>query len=109
MGRMIRKQLYIEPSQEILLKEKARDLGLSEGELVREALSRYLSSLIPQRKQTLSVWDEERAFIRQLRAEGQVEGKRTWRREDAYDVNRAESRSPRRPSAGSNRSGEQES
>jgi len=82
--RMVRKQLYIEPTQEVLLKEKSGELGLSEGELVREALSRYLTSVIPE-KQGLSNWEGELDFIRQRRALGHVQGERSWRREDAYE------------------------
>jgi hypothetical protein len=40
---MIRKQLYIDPHQEAALKRKARELGLSEAELVRRALDAVLT------------------------------------------------------------------
>lgn len=36
MARMIRKQIYIEPRQEAMLKLKAGELGISEAELIRE-------------------------------------------------------------------------
>lgn len=39
----IRKQLYITPEQERLLKEKAATSGASEAEIVREALDEYLT------------------------------------------------------------------
>ncbi len=39
---MVRKQLYLRADQEALLKRKAREAGLSEAELVRLALDRYL-------------------------------------------------------------------
>lgn len=41
---MIRKQLYITREQERALKERARREGISEAELVREALDRHLRS-----------------------------------------------------------------
>ena len=39
---MIRKQLYITPEQERALKERARREGLTEAEIVREALDHHL-------------------------------------------------------------------
>ena len=41
---MVRKQLYLREDQDALLKQKARDLGISEAELVRRALDRFLAS-----------------------------------------------------------------
>jgi hypothetical protein len=35
MSRMVRKQIYIEPEQEKLLKQRVRELGVSEAELKR--------------------------------------------------------------------------
>jgi hypothetical protein len=40
---VIRKQLYIEPHQEAALKRRARELGVSEAELVRRALDAALA------------------------------------------------------------------
>jgi len=40
---VIRKQLYIEPRQEEALKRRARELGVSEAELVRRALDASLA------------------------------------------------------------------
>lgn len=39
---MIRKQLYITADQERALKERAREEGIPEAEIVREALNQYL-------------------------------------------------------------------
>lgn len=35
---MVRKQLYIEPAQDLLLKELAAKYGTSEGQIVRNAI-----------------------------------------------------------------------
>lgn len=40
---MVRKQLYITEGQEDVLKDRARELGISEAELVRRALGSFLS------------------------------------------------------------------
>ncbi|NPV69172.1 MAG: hypothetical protein HPY55_00820 [Firmicutes bacterium] len=84
MERMVRKQLYITSEHESKLKSKSSETGVSEGEIVREALSRYLDSSIP-RKQGLSNWEDEMAFIKSLQAKGPVPGGRTWKREELYD------------------------
>ena len=39
MSRMIRKQIYIDPAQNTLLKQRARALGVSEAELIRRCLA----------------------------------------------------------------------
>jgi len=39
---VVRKQLYLREDQDRLLKERARKLGVSEAELVRMALDRFL-------------------------------------------------------------------
>lgn len=45
---MIRKQLYITEGQDEVLKEQARELGISEAELARRALSEFLSERSPK-------------------------------------------------------------
>ena len=41
MSRMVRKQIRIEPRQEKLLKQWAKELEISESELVRRAIDRF--------------------------------------------------------------------
>lgn len=84
MKRMIRKQLYITSEHESKLKAKSGETGMSEGEIVREALSRYLDSSVPE-KRDLSYWEKELAFIESLQERGPVGGGRTWRRDDLHD------------------------
>jgi hypothetical protein len=81
---MIRKQVYIEPRQEALLKRLAREAGTTEAEIIRKAIDRQVGRpLFPRRD--LSAWQEERAFIRRLIQQGPVSGRREWRREDLYE------------------------
>ena len=84
MSRMIRKQIYIDPAQEALLKQRAQELGISETELIRRCLDNIEHQAI-----TLSVdrhaWEEELAFM-QTRAQtipGR-RGHRQWTREELY-------------------------
>jgi len=84
MGRMIRKQIYIAPEQEALLKRLADETGMSEADLIRQALDRQAKSLrFPRRD--LRYWREELEFIAALRQRGPVEGHRTWSREELHE------------------------
>ena len=82
---MIRKQIYIEPEQEELLKRKAKTLGLSEAELIRQAIANFASvaTSLPRDRQA---WERELAFIQErARCLPDLGGKRTWTREQLYE------------------------
>jgi hypothetical protein len=81
---MIRKQLYIDPHQDALLKRKARELGLSEAELVRRALDAALGedqhSITPRRSVLQDLLKDALAFsLVHKPPEGYG-----YKREDAY-------------------------
>ncbi|MBC7250794.1 MAG: ribbon-helix-helix protein, CopG family [Anaerolineae bacterium] len=81
---MVRKQIYIEPQQETLLKRLARMTGVTEAEIIRRAIEQQARTILfPHRD--LSAWQEERAFINHLIQQGSVPGGRTWHREDLYE------------------------
>ena len=80
MSQMVRKQVYIESRQETLLKQAAADTGLTEAEIVRQALD-----LWAERRRAWQAWRKERAFIETLIAEGPVSGGRTWTRAELYE------------------------
>lgn len=85
MAEMVRKQVYIEPRQDALLKRLSRDLGLSEAELIRSGIDRFLGlGMLPARD--LTVWAEERHFIQQRMNQAAIRGERTWKREALYDA-----------------------
>jgi hypothetical protein len=82
---MVRKQVYIEPGQERVLKQRARELGVSEAEMVRRGIeaiaNRPALALGPDRV----AWEEELAFMRE-RAEIVVpQTERQWTREELHD------------------------
>jgi len=84
MSTKVRKQIYIDTEQEAVLKRLAKDSGISEAEIVRQAIVRYAQSLnYPQRD--LSAWQRARSRIERLIEQGPVPGARTWRREDLYE------------------------
>jgi hypothetical protein len=84
MGTMLRKQVYIAPEQEVALKNLSAETGLSEAELIRQALDRQAIALRTPRRD-LRFWYEERRFITEWVAQGTFEGKRTWTREELHE------------------------
>ena len=51
----IRKQIYIEPAQEILLKQITTQTGISEAELIRRAIDQHIKLIIQRPKPALEV------------------------------------------------------
>lgn len=84
MAVKIRKQIYLEPSQEALLKHLSGATGVPEAELIRQAIDRHLAGGQPAQRDP-QAWEAERAFIAALIAEGPAEGQRRWQREDLYE------------------------
>lgn len=84
MTPMVRKQVYIEPRQDELLKQWAEETGRSEAEIVRQALDHWLESE-RRHREAEAAWEEERAFIEARAAQGPVPGGRTWTREELYE------------------------
>ena len=86
MGRMVRKQIYITPAQDALLKQWARRLGVTESDLIRRGIEQLdwgpTTPLLDEQ-----AWQEEIAFMRE-RARmvvPQQTGGRGWTREELYD------------------------
>ncbi len=84
MATKIRKQIYLEPDQEVLLKRLSSVSGVPEAELIRQAIDRHITGGQPARHD-LQAWESERAYISGLIAQGPVVGTRIWRREDLYE------------------------
>lgn len=94
--KMIRKQLYVLPSQAEMLKEKAAYYNISEGELVRIALDKYLSAPLTEgRHLDLTAWKKELEFIAkrasalakaaEITDTEPAKERCKWKREDLYD------------------------
>jgi hypothetical protein len=84
MPSMLRKQIYIAPRQERLLKIKASELHISESELIRNGIDKALKTeaiAVHDPK----VWDDEKKFIASLMKKRAVKGGRKWTREELYD------------------------
>jgi hypothetical protein len=81
---MVRKQVYLEERQDALLKERARQLGVTEAELIRRALDRALtepSGLL--RSGAFQELLEQAGERRRLPVDPR---RREWRREELYDA-----------------------
>jgi len=83
MARMVRKQIYIRPHQDKVLKDMVRETGGSEAELIREAIE-YRIAIGVEPKRDLAAWEAERRFIEALMKKP-VTKTRAWQREDLYE------------------------
>jgi len=85
VGNLIRKQLYITLEQENFLKQKAKKMGITQAELVREALDSHTYT-VDYNKRNIEKWQEEVEFIKtgMLPKDDSHKGQ-TWKREDLYD------------------------
>lgn len=80
MGRMVRKQIVIEPEQERALAERARVLGVSQSALIRQAIDRLLEET--DRDYRMRLVDE---FVRVAMESKASSGGRKWTREEIHE------------------------
>jgi hypothetical protein len=97
-SQLVRKQIYIEKKQEALLKRQAKLRGISEAELIREAIDRQLAQAAVRKplRPDQEAWERALKFMKELHTRGPLPvQERTWKREDAYEdrVSRYERRS----------------
>jgi hypothetical protein len=82
---MIRKQLYIEERQEAALKHLAARRGVTEAEVVREAIDRAEALAEPAHRPDPTAWTEFEAFVRRLRRRAVAPpAARRWTRDELY-------------------------
>ena len=83
---MVRKQIYLERRQEARLKRMARARGISEAEVIRQAIDRQIMGVaVETGGGDPSAWDSALRFMRSLAARPRKGGQgRGWTREDAY-------------------------
>ncbi len=84
MPRMTRKQVYIEPRQNRLLKEHARRYRVTEADLIRQAIDRGLERTAT-RAPDIEAWKRIERFIGRRRSQRVRPAKRTWRRAELYE------------------------
>ena len=83
MGRMVRKQVCLEPEQEERLRRYAARQGRPESEIVRRGIDLALAEQSDLRPDA-EAWAAELAFIERRGHVPAMPGQRTWSREDAY-------------------------
>ena len=84
---MVRKQIYLEERQEARLKRVARARGISEAEVIRQAIDRQVGGAsVDAGGGDPTVWEIALRFMRSLAARARKgrQRRRNWKREDAY-------------------------
>jgi len=86
MTQMVRKQIYLQRRQQAILRRLARSRGISEAELIRQAIDNHVSAGARLARPDPEAWDKARRFMLALHAQGPVKGQpRDWKREDLYE------------------------
>jgi hypothetical protein len=84
MVQMIRKQVYLEPKQDAIIKQRARIMGVTEAEVIRRAIdgqTGYLHFGI----RDVGAWEREKIFIAKRMDAGPVSSQRKFSREEVYE------------------------
>lgn len=81
---MIRKQVYIDARQERLLKRRARQLGVTEAELIREGIDLVERTAGPTVRRDRALEEYERLVQERARIRVAQTG-RGWTREELYE------------------------
>ena len=84
---MVRKQIYLEKRQAISLKRQSRSRGISEAELIRQAIDRQIDreSARPLHPDP-AAWERAHRFMLALQAAGPIPNRhRRWTREELYE------------------------
>lgn len=84
---LLRKQIYIHKRQQILLKRLAKERGISEAEIIRQAIDREAANAIPVPSYgNQDSWDEALAFMRSLiNRRDQFREPLRWNRTELYE------------------------
>ncbi len=86
MAIMIRKQIYLEQRQNELIKHLAEIRGVSEAEVIRQAIDQNAQQGFQALPPDAKAWEEALAFMEGLHEQGPSgEPPYQWRREDAYE------------------------
>ena len=81
---MVRKQVYIEEAQEAFLKNRAKELGVTEAELIRRGIERLHQAPVGAPFDRES-WHDVLAFLAERSDLAATTASTAWKREDAYE------------------------
>lgn len=82
---MVRKQIYITPDQDRLVKECARDQDVSEAQVIRHILDEGLDPEARKRRRQREAWERLESFMKERALIQVPQTGRTWTREELYD------------------------
>lgn len=84
MSHMVRKQIYVKPEQDKLLKRRARELSVTESDLIRRGIDQVgrVSAALPLDRRA---WQDELAFIQKRARIKELGRYRGWTREELYE------------------------
>lgn len=87
MSDMVRKQVYIHRRQQALLKRLSAQRGVSEAEIIRQAIDREAINISPRHQlNSRDAWDKAYQFMLSLRERaGQFSEPYQWNREEIYE------------------------
>ena len=87
MSEMVRKQIYISRRQQALLKRLSQQRGLSEAEIIRQAIDREAAHVAPRIELTSQqAWEKTFQFMLSLSDRASRFGTPyEWNREEVYD------------------------
>ena len=87
MSEMVRKQFYIHKRQQLLLRRLSQARGVSEAEIVRQAIEREVTGAPPpSAPPDRSAWEEIMSFVQARKTLGPDSGEPyRWNRKDAYE------------------------
>jgi hypothetical protein len=85
MAEMVRKQIYIQERHERLLKRISKARGVSEAELIRQAIERETVGEKPLLAPDQAAWDKILCFAKSRKALRPGVRPYRWNRSDAYE------------------------
>lgn len=89
MAEMVRKQIYIHKRQQALLRRLAQARGVSEAEVVRQAIEREAAGQPHGQTYDATAWEAILTFVAIRNQETREIAPYRWQREDAYDTREA--------------------
>jgi predicted DNA-binding protein len=84
VGRMVRKQIVIEPEQERALEERAKALGVSQSALIRQAIDAMLEET-EARLRRQEAWEALVEGMEQAARDGVGSRGQKWTREELHE------------------------
>ena len=84
MSSRIRKQIYLDRSQDSQIRKKAKTRGVSQAEIIREALASRTTGALPAQKDP-SAWEREMERIRSRIGIKTKKTARHWTRDDLHE------------------------